>query len=117
LLGKRKVPIYGEKDTHTENYVIAEVTRTPSRIDIRQKTLPLRLSPYQGRATEHEARNDRPPTHLPHRARRKAGRLARSGTLDHGLGREDIDGDGFPGATISISGRAAQAMSTFPTNP
>jgi hypothetical protein len=27
--GKRKIPLYGEKETHTENYFIAEVHRTP----------------------------------------------------------------------------------------
>ena len=36
--GKRKIPLYGEKETHTESYFIAEVHRTSSRIDILQKT-------------------------------------------------------------------------------
>ena len=37
LKGKRKIPIYGEKETHTENFLIAEVHRSEGHIDIRQK--------------------------------------------------------------------------------
>src|ERR1700690_2072239 len=46
--GKRKIPLYGEKETHTENYFVAEVHRTASRIDIRQKTCRIDIRPIKG---------------------------------------------------------------------
>jgi hypothetical protein len=104
LTGKRKIPLYGEKETHTENYVIAEVHRTASRIEIRQKLCRIDVRPIKGVLA-----SMKPETvaHLP-RARitfdeSPDGSLAAT-PWSSGWGAEDIDLDGKPGATVQISG-------------
>ena len=104
LLGKRKVPLYGEKDTHTENYVIAEVTRTPSRIDIRQRLCRFDFHPIKGvQPSMKQETIARLPTSNIELEQKPDGSLS-AAPWTTGWGDEDIDGDGFPGATISISG-------------
>ena len=102
--GKRKIPLYGEKETHTENYIIAEVTRTASRIDIRQKLCRIDIRPIKGVLA-----SMKPETvaHLP-RTRITFDESA-DGSLaatpwSTGWGAEDIDLNGKPGATVKISG-------------
>jgi hypothetical protein len=104
LNGKRKVPIYGEKDTHTENYLIAEVRRSPGRIEILHKICRIDISPIKNVLA-----SMKPETVV---------RMPKSRfTLDEkpdgsvtgapwstGWGDEDLDGDGHPGATVEISG-------------
>jgi len=102
--GKRKIPLYGEKETHTENYFIAEVHRTASRIDIRQRTCRIDIRPIKGVT----------PTMKPETiARLPKARIALEERPDGSLvaapwstgwEAEDIDADGFPGATVQISG-------------
>ena len=104
LTGKRKIPIYGEKETHTENFLIAEVHRTPSRIDIRQKLCRIDIRPIKGVLA-----NMKPESvaHLPKSRiildEHPDGALT-AAPWTHGWESEDIDGDGAPGATVSISG-------------
>ena len=104
LNGKRKIPLYGEKETHTENYFIAEVYRTPSRIDIRQKLCRFEVRPIKGVIP-----SMKPETiaHLP-KARivleEKADGSLAAAPWTAGWGEDDVDGDGSPGATVSISG-------------
>jgi hypothetical protein len=104
LKGKRKIPLYGEKETHTENYTIAEIHRSEGRIDIRQKTCRIEVQPIKGVApsmtTETVLRLPRSHAMFD---------LAADGALSAepwttGWGEDDIEGDGHPGATVHISG-------------
>jgi hypothetical protein len=105
LSGKRKIPLYGEKETHTENYVLAEVRRSPSRIDIRQKTCRIDVRPIKGvtpvMKPETVARLPRAHIVL---EKKEDGTLIGAAPWTTAWGEEDIDGDGFPGATVQITG-------------
>jgi hypothetical protein len=102
--GKRKIPIYGEKETHTENYFIAEVRRTPSRIDIRQKLCRIDIRPIKGvtPAMKPETIARLPKAHVV--LEEKADSSFGPSSWSTGWESEDIDADGFPGATVQISG-------------
>jgi hypothetical protein len=104
LNGKRKVPIYGEKDTHTENYLIAEVHRSPGHIEIIQKICRIDISPIKNVLA-----SMRPETVV----RLPKSRFALDEKPDGqvmgppwstGWGDEDLDGDGHPGVSVEISG-------------
>ena len=104
LSGKRKIPLYGEKETHTENYVLAEVHRTPSRIDIFQKTCRVEVSPIKGvtPVMKPETVARFPRAHIVLEKKEDGALSATPWTTSWGA--EDIDGDGFPGATVQITG-------------
>jgi hypothetical protein len=104
LNGKRKIPLYGEKETHTENYFLAEVYRTPSRIDIRQKLCRFEVRPIKGvlPSMKPETIARLPKSHFV--LEEKADGSLAAAPWTTGWGAEDVDGDGSPGATISISG-------------
>ena len=102
--GKRKIPLYGEKETHTENYFIAEVRRTASRIDIRQKLCRIDIRPIKGvtPTMKPETIARLPRAHIV-LEEKSDGSLAPA-QWSTGWESEDIDADGFPGATVQISG-------------
>ena len=104
LTGKRKIPLYGEKETHTENYFIAEVHRSATRIDIRQKLCRIDIRPIKGVLA---AMKPETVAHLPKSRvtfdESEIGSLS-AAPWSHGWQAEDIDLDGKPGATVSISG-------------
>ena len=104
LEGKRRIPIYGEKETHTENFVVAEVQRTGTRIDIRQKLCRVEIRPIKGVSAnmkpESVARLPRSRIILDVQPDGTLGATPWSSQWD----AEDIDGDGFPGVTVQISG-------------
>lgn len=104
LSGKRKVPLYGEKDTHTENFLIADVHRTPGRIDVVQKLCRVDISPIKSvlARMKPETVSRLPRTRLSF-AEKSDGTLTAE-PWSTGWGAEDIDGDGHPGATVEISG-------------
>jgi hypothetical protein len=104
LIGKRKIPLYGQQETHTENYLLAEVRRTSSRIEIRQKVCRIDIRPIKGTLA-----TMKPETvaHIPrsHIVLDEApdGKLT-AAPWSHGWTADDIDADGFPGATVHING-------------
>ena len=102
--GKRKIPLYGEKETHTENYFIAEVHRTQARIDIRQKTCRIDIRPIKGvtPTMKPETIARLPKAHIV-LDEKPDGSLS-AAPWSTGWEAEDIDADGFPGATVQISG-------------
>ncbi|HEX7499974.1 MAG TPA: hypothetical protein VF524_06665 [Polyangia bacterium] len=102
--GKRKIPLYGEKETHTENYFIAEVNRTSSRIDIRQKTCRIDIRPIKGvtPTMKPESIARLPKAHIV--LEEKADGSLVAVPWSTGWESEDVDADGFPGATVQISG-------------
>ncbi len=104
LSGKRRVPLYGEKDTHTENYLIAEVHRTPGHIDVVQKLCRIDISPIKNVLATMPPQTvaSLPRTHISFEEKP-------DGTLtaepwSSGWGSEDLDHDGHPGATVDIGG-------------
>jgi hypothetical protein len=104
LIGKRKIPLYGEKETHTENYLIAEVHRTPSRIDMRERLCRIDVRRIKGvLASMKPATIARLPASHIVLDQSKDGSLTAT-PWTNGWAAEDIDADGFPGATVSISG-------------
>jgi hypothetical protein len=104
LKGKRKVPIYGEKDTHTENYLIAEVRRSPGRIDILQKICRIDIRPIKNvlASMKPETVVRMPKSRFA--LDEKADGSVTGAPWSTGWGDEDLDGDGHPGATVEISG-------------
>jgi hypothetical protein len=104
LNGKRRVPIYGEKDTHTENYLIAEVHRSPGHLEIVQKICRIEIAPIKSVLA-----SMKPETvvHMP-KARlsldEKSDGSLTGAPWSSGWGEEDLDGDGHPGASVQISG-------------
>jgi hypothetical protein len=104
LDGKRKIPIYGDKDTHTENYLIAEIHRDKGRIDIRQKLCRFDVRPIKGVTVSMKPQTVArlPKAHLVFDERPDHSLATEPWTT--GWEHEDIDADGFPGATVQISG-------------
>jgi hypothetical protein len=104
LNGKRRVPIYGEKDTHTENFLIAEVHRSPGHIEIIQKICRIDIAPIKSVLA-----SMKPETVVRMPKSRLSLEEKPDGSLSgppwsSGWGDEDLDGDGHPGATVEISG-------------
>jgi hypothetical protein len=104
LAGKRKVPLYGVKETHTENYLIAEIHRSPGRIDVLQKLCKIEVTPIKGVSASMSRQTVArlPKAHFVLEERRD-GTVA-TGPWTTAWQAEDIDADGFPGATIQIAG-------------
>lgn len=104
LIGKRKIPLYGQQETHTENFLLAEVRRTPSRIDIRQKVCRIDIRPIKGTlaSMSPETVAHLPRTHIV--LDEKSDETLAAAPWSHGWGPDDIDGDGHPGATVHIAG-------------
>lgn len=104
LVGKRKIPLYGEQETHTENFILAEVRRTSARIDIRQRLCRIDIRPIKGTLASMAPDTvlRLPRSHLVFDEHSDGGLSAVPWT--HGWGTEDIDGDGSPGATVHITG-------------
>ena len=104
LNGKRRVPIYGDKDTHTENYLIAEVHRSPGHIEIIQKICRIDIAPIKSvlasMKTETVVRLPKSRLSLDE----KPDASLDGAPWSSGWGDEDLDGDGHPGATVQISG-------------
>jgi hypothetical protein len=104
LKGKRKIPIYGEKETHTENFLIAEVHRRAGRIDVLQKLCRIDIGAIKGVKA---SMSPQTVARLP--KTRLVLEEGEDGTLSaapwkNGWGDEDIDSDDHPGATVQITG-------------
>jgi hypothetical protein len=102
LTGKRKLPIYGYNETHTENFLVAEVRRDGQHIDIRQKICRTEVRPIKGVTVSMSKESV---LRLP--KARFVLDVGPDGSLTAppwttGWGSEDIDADGAPGATIHI---------------
>ena len=104
LKGKRKIPVYGDKETHTESFLIAEVHRSDRHIEIRQKICRIEVKPIKG-VTAGMSQD----TVLRLPKSRITIDVKSDGTLSaqpwtSGWETEDIDADGHPGATVQIQG-------------
>jgi hypothetical protein len=104
LIGKRKIPIYGEQETYTENFLLAEVRRTPTHLEIHERVCRIDIRPIKGTLA-----SMKPETVARIPRSRMAFDEAADGKLtaapwSHGWTSDDIDADGFPGATVHING-------------
>jgi hypothetical protein len=110
LKGKRKIPIYGEQQTHTDNYVVAEVRRSEWKIDIRQKLCRVDVQPIKGVTAKLSAETVArlPRSHVQF-VEKPDGALAAS-PWRNGWSSEDVDGDGHPGATVQIIGTCSGSI-------
>lgn len=104
LKGKRKLPLWGEKQTQTENFFLAEVVRQGPYLRFKQQLCRTELQPI-GKVVVRM--NPTTVTHLP--CSQFTVNLLDDGkvtcpTWNHGWENDDVDGDGFPGATAEISG-------------
>jgi hypothetical protein len=104
LEGKRKIPIYGDKETHTENFLIAEVRRSEGRIDILQKICRIEVRPIKNvtASMSKETVLRLPKSRLSFEVEPDGALAAQPWTS--GWQSEDIDADGHPGATVQIAG-------------
>jgi hypothetical protein len=104
LKGKRKIPIYGDKETHTENFLIAEIRRSEHRIEILQKLCRTAVRPIKGvtASMRRESVLRLPKSHIDFDVKADNTLVAKPWTT--GWEAEDIDADGSPGATVQIAG-------------
>ncbi|HJX65072.1 MAG TPA: hypothetical protein VJ860_14105 [Polyangia bacterium] len=102
--GKRHVPLHGDVPIETENFLLAKVQRRDNHIELRQHFCRLEPKPIKGVTVAPS------PTSV---ARMPASTVTIDVAADGGVkvgpwdvawGREDIDGDGKPGATFTVSG-------------
>ena len=107
LRGKRYVTFYVYQESYTENFLIAEIHRTKDRIDVKQKLCRTEVLPIKGVAASMKTE-----TVLRLPKARASFAVDGDGALtaapwSTGWGNEDLDGDGFPGATVHIAGKCA----------
>ena len=102
VFGKTSVPMMGEKETRSESFVLAEVTRNSNTITLEQIACKVRFKEIAGIGV-----------HIPTAALLKLPRARiRFGMTPKGIGRatpwrvgwqqEDIDRDGAPGLSIAV---------------
>ena len=104
LKGKRKVPLFGEKETHTENFFLAEVHLAGNQIEIQQKLCRIEIQPVGSVVASMKpgtvSRLPRSHFSVDSHVEEKL----TAAPWSHGWEEEDVDGDGFPGATVDIRG-------------
>ena len=104
LRGMRHVPLHSDVLDETENYVLAKVRRTGGHIELRQHFCRVESKPIKGVTV---ALSSSGVAHMS--ATTMAIDVAADGGAkiapwDVAWGREDMDGDGKPGATFTVSG-------------
>ena len=104
LRGMRHVPLHSAVLDETENYILAKVHRTGSHIELRQHFCRVESKPIKGVTV---ALSSSGVAHMS--ATTVAIDVAADGGVkvgpwDVAWGREDMDGDGKPGGTFTVSG-------------
>jgi hypothetical protein len=104
LRGMRHVPLHSDVLDETENYVLAKVRRTGGHIELRQHFCRVESKPIKGVTV---ALSSSAVAHMS--ATTMAIDVAADGEVkvgpwDVAWGHEDLDGDGKPGATFTVSG-------------
>ncbi len=101
VFGETDVPVLGRKETRSDSYVLARVTREKGRITITQRACKVDFQEVLG-TTVHipeKALLDLPPatfSFVPH------GDILRAAPWEVGWGRQDVDRDGKPGLTVEV---------------
>jgi hypothetical protein len=98
------LPPWGDKQTQTENFLLAEVTRQGSSLRIKQQLCRTELQPVGKVIVRMDASavSRLPPSHFTLDLQADGNMTAKP--WHHGWDANDVDGDGFPGATAEISG-------------
>ena len=104
LRGMRHVPLHSDVLDETENFILVKVQRKGSRIELRQHFCRVESKPVKGVTVALSATGV---AHMP--ATTMAIDVAADGGVkvgpwDVAWGHEDLDGDGKPGATFTVSG-------------
>jgi hypothetical protein len=104
LRGMRHVPLHSDVLDETENYVIAKVERRGGHIELRQHFCRVESKPVKGVTVALSATGVARMPATPVVADVAADGGVRVGAWDVAWGHEDMDGDGKPGATFTVSG-------------
>jgi hypothetical protein len=104
LRGMRHVPLHKDVLDETENFVLAKVQRRGDHIELRQHFCRIESKPVKGVtvAFSPTAVSRMPVSTVTIDAAADGQAKIRSWDVD--WGREDMDGDGKPGATLTVSG-------------
>lgn len=104
LRGKRHVPLHGDVPVETENYLIAKVQRKDNHIELRQRFCRVEPQPIKGVTV---ALSPAGVAHMPASTVTidvAADGAAKVAPWKVAWASEDMDGDGNPGATFTVSG-------------
>jgi hypothetical protein len=102
--GKRHVPLHGDVPIETENFLLAKVQRRGNHIELRQHFCRLEPKPIKGVSVAPSAASVAHMSATTTAIDVAADGGVKVGPWDVAWGREDMDGDGKPGATFTISG-------------
>ena len=104
LRGMRHVPLHRDVLDEAENFVLAKVQRRGDRIELRQHFCRIESKPVKGVtvAFSHAAVSRMPASTVIIDVATDG--QAKVASWDVEWGREDMDGDGKPGATLTVSG-------------
>ena len=104
LRGMRHVPLHSDVLDEAENFVLAKVQRRGDRIELRQHFCRIESKPIKGVtvAFSHAAVSHMPTSTVIIDV--VADGQAKIAPWEVDWGREDMDGDGKPGATLTVSG-------------
>jgi len=103
VTGKRDVPLLGPRDTRTESWVLAQVRRDATGLDVVQTACRIESAPVVGVSTRIDPRGARalPPTRF--RLERDPATGALAGEWAAGFDDHDWDRDGDPGLGVDVS--------------
>ena len=104
LRGMRHVPLHSDVLDETENYVLAKVRRTGGHIELRQHFCRVESKPIKGVTVALSSSGVAHMSATTMAIDVAADGGAKIGPWDVAWGREDMDGDGKPGATFTVSG-------------
>ncbi|HJX54548.1 MAG TPA: hypothetical protein VJ801_17410 [Polyangia bacterium] len=104
LRGMRHVPLHSDVLDETENYVIVKVQRRGDHIELRQHFCRVESKPVKGVTVALSASGVAHMPATPVAVDVAADGGVKIGAWDVAWGREDLDGDGKPGATLTVSG-------------
>jgi len=104
LRGMRHVPLHSDVLDETENYILAKVQRRGNHIELRQHFCRLEPKPIKGVTVAPSAASVAHMSATTMAIDVAADGGVKVGPWDVAWGREDVDGDGKPGATFTVSG-------------
>lgn len=101
VFGETDVPVLGKRETRSDSYVLAKVTRTDGKITISQKACKVDFQEVLGTKVRipEKALLDLPPAVF---SFEPAGEILRAAPWEVGWGRQDVDKDGKPGLTVDV---------------
>lgn len=104
LRGVRHVPLHGDVPVQTENYILAKVRRQDGHLEMEQQFCRVEPQPIKGVTVTMSHAGVAHMRASPVAIDLTAGGGVKIGPWDVAWGAEDMDGDGKPGATFTVSG-------------